>query len=69
MSDTNYRPSGELQGDSKAMPDKGTGTGFTGTDPQTGGMSTDSEATNSMGGMGKASKSDAMDQCFAKDPK
>lgn len=31
MSDTNYRPTGNLEGDSKAMPDRGTGTGVTDT--------------------------------------
>ena len=46
--DDNYIPSGELQGDTAAMPNRGTSTGMVGnTDLQ--GMSTDVNATNSRG--------------------
>lgn len=31
MSDANYRPNGELQGDTKPMPDRGVNTGVTDT--------------------------------------
>lgn len=31
MSDTNFRPTGNLEGDSKAMPDRGTSVGVTDT--------------------------------------
>lgn len=55
MSDQTYRPSGELQGDTKAMPDRGTGTGFA-SNPVTQGRSTDQDATNRIGSA--ASKSD-----------
>jgi hypothetical protein len=54
----NYRPSGELQGDDKAMPDRGTATGMTG---DTMGASTDCCATNPMGKMTGATQSDGKD--------
>jgi hypothetical protein len=65
--ESNYRPTGELQGDSKPMPDRGTGTGMT-PNQQLGGMSTDRDAVNRMGGMGGAAKSDAADCCMPKKP-
>lgn len=55
MSEINYKPTGELQGDTKAMPDRGTGTGLNG---DTYGASIDVGATNSTGKMGGAAKSD-----------
>lgn len=55
MSETNYRPSGELQGDTKPMPDRGTGTGMTG-NTQTLGRATERDATNRIGSA--ATKSD-----------
>lgn len=62
--DPNYRPSGELQGDNKAMPDRGTRTGFTSHDAQTHGKSTSQDATNRMKGIGGATKSDRWDRCL-----
>lgn len=47
MSDTNYRPSGELQGDTAAIPSRGTGTGTQGYNSE--GKSITQDATNSMG--------------------
>lgn len=55
MSDTNYKPSGDLQGDTKAMPDRGTKTGMNG---DTYGANCSPDATNRHGGMGGATKSD-----------
>lgn len=67
MKEMNYRPAGELSGENTGpLPDKGTGTGMPDS-AVTGGMSTNSEATNRRGGMGGATGSDAMDQCFSKD--
>jgi hypothetical protein len=48
------------------MPDRGTGTGMTGHDPMLGGASIDLNATNSRGGIGGATKSDAADQLMPK---
>ena len=58
MSESNYKPSGELQGDTKAMPDRGTSTGMTGLDTHSEGMSLDQDATNAMGGIKSATQSD-----------
>ncbi len=52
-----YKPSGELQGDTSAMPDRGTSTGFYG-DAQTDGRSTDQSATNVLGSITGSTKSD-----------
>lgn len=49
MSNTNYHPSGELQGDSKGMPDKGTGTGLNG---DTYGADISGDSTNNLGKAG-----------------
>lgn len=47
MSEQNYKPSGELQGDTKAMPNRGTSSGMV---PNCNyGASMDINATNSMG--------------------
>jgi hypothetical protein len=59
MKDCNYKPSGELQGDTKGLPDRGTGTGWHGADPMLDGRSTDADATNSLGSIGGATKSDS----------
>lgn len=53
MSECNYKPSGELQGDTKAMPDRGTSTGVTDT------YGANLNGTNRRGGLGNAAKSDA----------
>lgn len=62
-----YTPSGELQGDTSAMPDRGTSTGFYG-NVQTDGRSTDQSATNSLGSITGSTKSDPMMECEADDP-
>jgi|GEM_PF-6670308 hypothetical protein len=65
MKECNYKPSGELQGDTKAMPDRGTRTGMNG---DTYGASLDQGATNSHGKLGGATKSDAWDQGRSMNP-
>lgn len=65
MKDCNYRPTGELQGDTRPMPDRGTGTGLNG---DTYGASLDQGATNSRGRIGRDAMSDAMDRCTADNP-
>lgn len=67
MSESNYVPSGELQGDTKAMPDRGTRTGM-GDNVQDGGMSLDPTATNRMGSITSATKSDPAAECSSDDP-
>lgn len=63
MSDRNpkmeYKPDGGdlVQGDSRAIPDKGTGTNV----PDSYGMDIGLDATNSMGKIGGATKSDPAD--------
>ncbi len=54
-----YRPSGELQGDSGALPSRGTETGMTGHDTACGGADKGQDATNRKGGITGATKSDA----------
>ncbi len=54
------RPTGELQGDNKAMPMKGTGTGFTAHDDQTD-MAMDQDSCNCMGAIGRHTNSDKAD--------
>lgn len=69
MKEMNYRPTGELSGENVgALPDKGTGTGWSGMKDSTEGMSTGCESTNSMGKV-PGTKSDPWDQCFSKDPR
>lgn len=68
MSESNYRPSGELQGDARAMPDRGNGTGMSGQPTDMGGMSINPDATNSIGSMTGDCKSDPMDECCVNDP-
>lgn len=52
-----YCPTGELQGDTKPMPDRGTSTGVS----DTYGADLGQDATNSLGSMGGAGKSDGKD--------
>lgn len=52
-----YKPNGEVQGDTKAMPDRGTSTGAS----DTYGADISPDATNRMGGLGNAANSDPMD--------
>lgn len=69
MSESNYKPSGELQGDTRAMPDRGTRTGMTGHNTHADGKNLDADAINRIGGIGGATKSDPMDQnCACDDP-
>lgn len=56
MSTDKYTPSGQLQGDTKPMPDRGTGTGLNG---DTYGADISGNATNRLGGLGNATRSDA----------
>jgi hypothetical protein len=65
MSEANYRPSGDLQGDTKAMPDRGTGTGM---DGDSYGASLSPDAINRTGGMGGAAKSDPAERCLPLKP-
>lgn len=53
------RPTGQIQGDDKAMPDRGTGTGFNGDNY---GADTSQSATNRQGGISGATKSHAPDE-------
>lgn len=61
MKDSSYKPSGELQGDTRAMPDRGYGAGVT----DSYGANLGSDATNSQGSLGNSAKSDPMDDCCA----
>lgn len=49
MGKINPRPTGKIQGDSRNIPDRGTGTGFEGANPVKLGMDTRSDSTNSLG--------------------
>ncbi|MFK7941814.1 MAG: hypothetical protein AB8B85_02690 [Paracoccaceae bacterium] len=62
MSESNYRPSAELQGDSKSIPSKGTETGITSHGTEAHGKSLGQDSTNSMGRIRSSSKSDPMGQ-------
>ena len=53
------RPTGQLQGDDKAMPDRGTGTGFNGDNY---GADTSQSAINRQDGISGATKSHAPDE-------
>lgn len=55
MSESNYRPSGDLQGDTKAMPNRGTKTGMNG---DTYGADLSGDATNRIGSLKGGTKSD-----------
>lgn len=68
MSDANYKPDGTgvVMGDTRPMPDRGTGTGMTGIPTDLGGYSINVDATNRMGGLSDTG-SDAMDAVFSRD--
>jgi hypothetical protein len=70
MSESNYKPAGTgvVQGDTKAMPDRGTSTGLTGYDTHGEGMGLGQDDTNSLGSISGATGSDPMDECCAVDP-
>ena len=61
MGKTHPRPDGGdfVRGDTKPMPDRGTGTGFNG---DSYGASVKPDAINRQGGMGNAAKSDSPDE-------
>jgi hypothetical protein len=65
MKDSNYVPdgSGVVMGDTKGMPDRGTGTGMNG---DTYGASLNTDATNSQGSAN--TPSDSMDKVFNDKP-
>lgn len=52
-----YKPTGELQGDTSAMPNKGTGTAVT----DTYGADIGVDSTNRQGSIGGSTKSDGME--------
>lgn len=51
-----YKPNGELQGDTKPMPDRGTSTGMNG---DSYGADLSQDSTNRQGSIGRATQSDA----------
>lgn len=57
-----YKPTGELQGDTRAMPNRGTATGMTpnpfGSDVDNVGHDLGADATNTMGSIASACRSD-----------
>lgn len=53
-----YRPNGNLQGDDRPMPDRGTTTGMTGHATHNDGFGLGVDDTNRTGSMGSAAKSD-----------
>lgn len=63
MKDCNYKPTGDLQGDTKAMPDRGTTTGLNG---DTYGADLSQDATNRQGSV--STKSDPWDQTMSRNP-
>jgi hypothetical protein len=67
MSESNYKPSGELQGDTKAMPMRGSMTGTTGHDMNLDGASIDPDATNRLAPIGRQTRSDKGDEVIEAD--
>lgn len=70
MSETNNRPNkdGSLRGDDSNLPDRGTGIGWHGADPQLDGKSVEPEAINRIGSITSATKSDPAPECYSEDP-
>lgn len=64
MKECNYKPNGEVQGDSRSMPDRGVSTGMS----DSYGADLSGDATNSMGRIGSASNSDKNFHNLPKDP-
>ena len=62
MSDQNYKPSGELQGDTKPMPNRGTSMGFTHVGNDTYGFDVSVNAINRMGSAHEAG--DPPEMCY-----
>lgn len=65
METKRYIPTGNIQGDSRVMPDRGISTGVT----DSYGADLSGDATNGQGSLGNAAKSDKMDECCAPVPK
>jgi hypothetical protein len=65
MSEANYRPNGQIQGNTKDLPDRGTSTGLNG---DTYGADIGADATNRVGRMTDCTKSDPaeMDKATSK---
>lgn len=61
MNDDKYIPSGKLMGDTSPMPDRGTGVGMAG---DSYGADLSQDATNRMGSITGAAKSDPMGECY-----
>ena len=61
MSESNYKPTGELQGDTRAIPDRGSNTGMP-DNAVTDGASLDMDAINRMGAIGRQTRSDKGDE-------
>ena len=59
-----YKPNGQLQGDTKSMPDRGHSTGVT----ETYGADLSGDACNCQGDIGRSSKSDKAEQSTASNP-
>lgn len=70
MSESNFIPDGKgiVQGDTRSMPDRGTGTGMTGIGVFDDGMSIDPDAINRIVGISGACKSDSMMEDESDDP-
>lgn len=63
MSDTNNRPTNEIRGDDRAIPDRGSKSGVT----DTYGADLSPDAKNGIGGISGSTKSDpALDNCMSK---
>lgn len=56
------RPNGELQGDSRPIPNRGTGTGMSGHDTKLDGHGIGTDDTNRIGGIKRHTKSDPADE-------
>lgn len=61
MKDCNYKPSGELQGDKRPMPERGSATGMPG-NAVLDGASLDMDAINRIGPIGRQTRSDKGDE-------
>lgn len=62
MSEYCYKPSGELQGDDRPIPNRGTGTGMTGHANQLDGAAITQDAENRIVGIKGSTHSDAMER-------
>lgn len=62
MSESNYKPTGELQGDKRPIPDRGSTTGMTGFPTNQDGADLGMDATNRIGPIGRQTRSDKGDE-------